>query len=227
MERIERVGEVATAASLARMLSMVPQCASGPTQLLILDIHALQERFYFTDNVIVHLKSCVRLLNEEIANLTPKEEPVCIVFPDDGAWKRFHTKFEDRQVVVCHKIRDGATRVVRIRDGLEHVAGAHCIIVDDLVKSGGTLIECGVILKAAGAAKISAYVTHGVFPAESWKKFVHGNPSSKVEFFRFWITDSIPTTAQQVRDKEPFRVLSIVPVLSQIQSFYDDGRFDG
>jgi phosphoribosylpyrophosphate synthetase len=227
MERIERVGEVATAASLARILSMIPQCAGGPTQLLILDIHALQERFYFTDNVIVHLKSCVRLLNEEIAKL-PKEEPVCIVFPDDGAWKRFHTKFEDRHITVCHKIRDGSSRVVKIRDGLEHVNGAHCIIVDDLVKSGGTLIECGLLLKAAGAKKISAYVTHGVFPADSWKKFVIGDVANqKIDFYRFWITDSIPTIAKQVQDKEPFRVLSIVPVLSLIQSWGIEGAWDG
>ena len=64
---------------------------------MFLDIHALQERFYFTDNVLVSLKSCVRLLHEE---LTKVQEEVVIVFPDDGACKRFKSKFEGFPLVV-------------------------------------------------------------------------------------------------------------------------------
>lgn len=50
--------------------------------------------------------------------------------------------------------------------------GRHVVIVDDLVQSGSTLIECQKMLAERGAAKVSAYVTHGVFPEDSWKRFV-------------------------------------------------------
>lgn len=226
MERVEHLGEVATAATLARLLSVAPNCACGPVQLVVFDIHALQEQFYFTDNVIIRLKSCVPLLIEKLSQLPRDEPPVCIVFPDDGAFKRFHTKFATRSVVVCHKIRgDGEAREVKIRDGLEFVQDAHCVIVDDLVKSGGTLIECAQVLRAAGAAKISAYVTHGVFPEQSYRKFVHGDEACKIKLDNFWITDTIPTVAQLVRGLEPFRVLSIAPIVASI-SLYNDAGFD-
>jgi hypothetical protein len=44
--------------------------------------------------------------------------------------------------VVCTKVREGDKRIVRLKEG--HVSGHHVVIVDDLVQSGGTLIECQV-----------------------------------------------------------------------------------
>ena len=231
MERVERLGEVATAAALAHLLSAIPSCAEGPVQIVVLDIHALQERFYFADNVIVHLKSCIRLLIDELAELSAEERRgLCIVFPDDGAWKRFHSKFEGRfPLVVCNKIRgEGATRLVQVREGREHVLGAHCVIVDDLVRSGNTLIECALVLHNAGGRLVSAFATHGVFPGDSWTRFLHDSPTP-VKFHRFWITNSIPTKAGAVQGKEPFRVLSIAPVLAaqmDEKMGFDDGRYD-
>ena len=62
MERVERPGQVATAATMARILSGVPSCPTGPSTIVIYDIHALQEQFYFSDAVLVQLKSAVYLL---------------------------------------------------------------------------------------------------------------------------------------------------------------------
>lgn len=47
MERIQTQGEIATAHSLARMISAVPPSATGPSQVVIFDIHTLQNQFYF------------------------------------------------------------------------------------------------------------------------------------------------------------------------------------
>lgn len=47
MERVSRLGEVATANTLARLLSTIPNCSKGPAQICIFDIHALQNQFYF------------------------------------------------------------------------------------------------------------------------------------------------------------------------------------
>jgi len=82
--------------------------------------------------------------------------------------------------------------------------GKHVVIVDDLVQSGGTLVECGKVLQRHGAKCISAFCTHGVFPNQSYKRFTDSD-----QFSNFWITDSCPQTVKAVRDKKPFKVLSL------------------
>jgi len=51
--------------------------------------------------------------------------------------------------VICTKVRDGDKRIVQIKEG--NPKGRHVVIVDDLVQSGGTLIECHAVLAKAGA----------------------------------------------------------------------------
>lgn len=51
--------------------------------------------------------------------------------------------------VVCTKVRDGNKRIVRLKEG--EPKGRHVVIVDDLVQSGGTLIECHALLASLGA----------------------------------------------------------------------------
>jgi phosphoribosylpyrophosphate synthetase len=53
MERVEEEGQIATAKTLARMLSAIPITNAGPTRLVCFDIHALSERFYFADSYVV------------------------------------------------------------------------------------------------------------------------------------------------------------------------------
>jgi phosphoribosylpyrophosphate synthetase len=92
--------------------------------------------------------------------------------------------------------------------------GYHCMIIDDLVQSGGTLLECAQALLNHDAEKVSAFVSHGIFPNESWKKFLHSN-NPKVHFDTFYVTNTYPNT-QILIDKPPFRVLSIAELLCNI-----------
>ncbi|KAK3264563.1 hypothetical protein CYMTET_26705, partial [Cymbomonas tetramitiformis] len=111
--------------------------------------------------------------------------------------------------VVCTKVRDNKKRIVRLKEGFAQ--GRHVIIVDDLVQSGGTLIECQKVLAAVGARHVSAYVTHGVFPNRSFERFIpekqRGGAASG--FKHFWMTDSCPQTVREVRDRAPFEILSL------------------
>ncbi|XP_054807440.1 ribose-phosphate pyrophosphokinase 4 isoform X2 [Prosopis cineraria] len=204
-ERMEEEGDVATAFTLARMLSDIPVSRGGPTSLVIYDIHALQERFYFGDEVLPLFETGIPLLKQRLRQL-PDADNIVIAFPDDGAWKRFHKQFENFPVLVCTKVREGDKRIVRLKEG--NPIGRHVVIVDDLVQSGGTLIECQKVLAAHGAAKVSAYVTHGVFPKQSWERFTHKN-GSKNAFTYFWITDSCPVTVKAIANNAPFEVLSL------------------
>uniref|UniRef100_A0A383W0Y5 ribose-phosphate diphosphokinase n=1 Tax=Tetradesmus obliquus TaxID=3088 RepID=A0A383W0Y5_TETOB len=219
-ERVETEGDVATAFTLARILSNIPPSRGGPTSIVIFDIHALQERFYFGDSVLPLFESGIPLLLERLKQL-PDQDKVTIAYPDEGAWKRFHYQFKDEGYpeVICTKVRDGAKRIVRLKEG--EPQGRHVVIVDDLVQSGGTLIECHALLSSLGAKHVSAYVTHGVFPRESWKKFKadNGEGAAAAGGFRFfWLTDSCPQTVAAVEATQPFEVLTLAgPIADALQ----------
>ena len=87
-------------------------------------------------------------------------------------------------MIVCSKVRVGDVRTVTVTEGT--ASGRHCVIVDDLVQSGGTLLECAKCLKdlgscsaathpadcclLAGATKVSCFVTHGIVPCSQSKQ---------------------------------------------------------
>ncbi|KAL4529535.1 hypothetical protein Ndes2526B_g04343 [Nannochloris sp. 'desiccata'] len=215
-ERVEAEGDVATAFTLARIISNIPLARGGPASVVIFDIHALQERFYFGDQVLPLFESGIPLLRERLRQL-PDADQITIAYPDEGAWKRFHYQFGDYPEVICTKVRDGDKRIVRLKEGTPR--GRHVVIVDDLVQSGSTLIECQKLLATQGALHVSAYVTHGVFPNESWKRFKpEGQNGAADGFSYFWISDSCPSTVEAVTDLAPFEVLSLAePIAAALQ----------
>jgi phosphoribosylpyrophosphate synthetase len=197
MERVDQDGQIATAATLAKMVSNVPMTLSGPAQIILFDIHALQERFYFSDQVIPRLESGVPLVRDKL----PLLKDPAVAFPDEGALKRFGKWFDAYPHIVCHKVRDGSRRKISIREG--RAADRHVVIVDDLAMSGGTLLECRRVLRESGARAVSAYVTHAVFPQDAWRNFTQAG------FEHFWVTDSVPRQAAVLAGQPPFEVLSL------------------
>jgi phosphoribosylpyrophosphate synthetase len=120
MERIQIQGEIATAYSLAQILSTIPLTRSGPSEIVIFDIHALQNQFYFSSNVIVRLESTVGLLLNELKSKEINNEKYAIAFPDDGAHKRFSSIFDNTNypIVICSKVRqDDDKRMTTVKEG--------------------------------------------------------------------------------------------------------------
>mmetsp|Transcript_13123 Transcript_13123/g.22302 ORF Transcript_13123/g.22302 Transcript_13123/m.22302 type:complete len:383 (+) Transcript_13123:401-1549(+) len=207
MERVTKEGTVATAATYAHMFSSLPSCGR-PTRLMVYDLHTLQNRFYLHGNAVASLQTAIPLLKERIlaSNID------AVAFPDDGAAKRFGELFQDMELelIVCGKTRgDGDQRTVVIQDG--DAEGKNIVIVDDLVQTGGTLYECGKTLQAAGAASVNAFVSHAVFPNQSWKRFHTGG--DRACFDKFWVTNSIPTITDTLPDDGPFEVLDLMDLI--------------
>eukprot|EP00118_Oscarella_pearsei_P009380 m.53996 g.53996 ORF g.53996 m.53996 type:complete len:336 (+) comp34301_c0_seq2:60-1067(+) len=217
MERVDKEGQIATAKTLAILLSAIPLAALGPAQIVIYDIHALQERFYFADSVIPRLETAIPLLLQRLSSVGDKEH-VHIAFPDDGAFKRFSGLFDGYEMITCVKRREGTKRIVSVKDG--NPSGKHVIIVDDLVQTGGTLVECAKALLSQGAKEVSAYVTHAVFPKESWRRFAWDGGVCEVRLSHFWFTDSLPGTVH-IANNKPFEVLSLTDVISEMLMNYD------
>lgn len=209
MERVNREGEIATAKTLARLLSVTPLSMGGPARIVVYDIHALQERFYFSDLVTPYLESAIPLIQERLRALDPTQE-VAVAFPDEGAQKRFGAQLGGWPQILCHKIRQGTQRVITIKEG--EPADQHVVIIDDLVKTGGTLLQCQRVLQEQGARAVSAFVSHGVFPQESWRRFLNAG------FAHFWITDSCPQVAAQIDGQGPFEVLSLAGAIADFLS---------
>ncbi|KAH3745137.1 phosphoribosyl pyrophosphate synthase isozyme 4 [Pelomyxa schiedti] len=210
MERVSREGEIATARTIARIISATPITHSGPVNIVIVDIHALAERFYFADTVIPLLTTATPLVVEKL-NTVHQHEQMAVCFPDEGSYKRFGGFFSKWENIICAKVRDGDRRIVKITEG--NPTGKHVLIVDDLVQTGGTLIECKDALFTHGATAVSASVAHCVFPNESWRKFLNPPPTGVHGFTKFYVTDSCASVAANLKGKDPFEVMTLAPLL--------------
>ena len=89
------------------------------------------------------------------------------------------------------------------------ITGKSVVIVDDLVQTGGTLYECALAAKAAGATEVRAFVAHAVFPQDCWRKFVTGG--NMAVFETFWVTNSIPSVTNRLPKDSCFEVLDLMP----------------
>ena len=200
MERISKKGEVATASYYADILSHLPEGRAGKTSLHTFDIHALSERFFFDSfKVNLELHSAMKLL--EIP------EGAAVVFPDDGAAKRFGDTFPNHEKIVCIKIREGDKRIISIKEG--DPAGKDVVIVDDLIQTGGTLREAADLLRAKGAKSVTAFAPHGVFPGGSEKRLAE-------HVDRLVVTNSLPQNVARAQSLANMTVLSVAPLVAKI-----------
>jgi ribose-phosphate pyrophosphokinase len=204
MEKVDAPGQVATAKVLARDLSSIPT-SRGANRIGIFDIHAKDIQFYFADNLKCDVLSAMPILDSWLYS-TDKTDTM-IAFPDEGAEKRFGGQFNRYGKIICGKKRgEGDSRIVRIIHG--DPTGRTVFIIDDLVMSGGTLIECKNSLMAAGASQVNIFATHGVCPEESWKKLAMAG------FGTIWFTDSCPRTAKAVMGNPFFFIKSLANMIS-------------
>jgi ribose-phosphate pyrophosphokinase len=183
---------------------------AGADRVLTLDLHAGQIQGFFdipTDNLFAApvLTKDLRerfLGNGQVNNLT-------IVSPDVGGVVRARAvaKRLDADLAIIDKRREraGVSEVMNI---IGEVVGQRCILVDDIVDSAGTLCNAAIALKEAGAASVSAYVTHGVLSGGAVAR-VSASPIESLV-----ITDSIMAT-EAVRVSQTVRQLTIAPLIAE------------
>ncbi|MFA6594198.1 MAG: ribose-phosphate pyrophosphokinase-like domain-containing protein [Candidatus Buchananbacteria bacterium] len=184
MERKMKPGDIVTAKSLARMFDAIPGNAGTP-RIFIFDIHDLREEFYFSDNVLVFLQSAIPYLSKSFYDWS-------VAFPDEGAQKRFGKTLSNFSQITCQKIRQGDERIVTVKEG--KVQGRDILIVDDLTRTGGTLIECAKVLKSQGAATINLVVPHAAVNARAVSKLVEAHEQGLIN--RLYTTDSCPAAVK-------------------------------
>lgn len=208
-ERIDHEGEIATAVSLARIIGAIPLSANGPAKVYIFDIHALQERHYFSDFVIPILKTSIPTLIGKVCS-TPNY--MSVAFPDEGASKRFGSLVSNYKRIICQKVRQGDDRIVTIKEG--DVSGHNINIVDDLTRGCGTLIECARALKRQGAGTINMIVSHSPFDPGAVSKLVAAHQQGLVS--RFVTTDSCPEVGKQLAGLDFVTIVSLRYMLEEL-----------
>jgi ribose-phosphate pyrophosphokinase len=200
-------GEIVTAKTLARMISVTPPCCK--IRLTMFDLHSLPEKHFFGDNIVIRTPASAEVIKDRMK----AEKDLVIVFPDKGAQERYALQFPVRSAsnrngydhVLCDKVRNADKRVVTIKEG--DVNGKVALIVDDQIQTGGTMIECAKAVRAAGAKSVMAYSAHAVLPQESWKLF------TPELFDKVLVSDSCPDSVESIKNLSHFEVLSLAPLI--------------
>jgi ribose-phosphate pyrophosphokinase len=179
---------------------------AGASRVLTMELHAGQIQGFF-DIPVDNLFSTPLMVPDILERFG--NENLMIVSPDVGgvARARGFAKRLDVGLAIIDKRRERAG-VSEVMNVIGDVRGMRCILVDDIVDSGGTLCNAADALLKAGAVSVQAYVTHGVLSAGAVARIVASSLDTLV------ITDSIrPTEAVRVADK--IRVLSIAPLMGE------------
>jgi ribose-phosphate pyrophosphokinase len=179
---------------------------AGADRVLTLDLHAGQIQGFFdipTDNLYAS-PVMVRDIKERF-----KLDRVTVVSPDVGGVVRARglAKRIDAPLAIIDKRRERPNES-EVMNVIGEVAGQTCILVDDIIDSGGTIVNAAEALLEKGATEVYAYITHGVLSGGAVSRIT----SSKMK--ELVITDSIqPTDA--VKAAGNIRVLPIAPLLGE------------
>jgi len=179
---------------------------AGADRVLTMDLHAGQIQGFFdipTDNLFA-LPVLVRDLKEKYQG-----KDAMIISPDVGgvARARAYAKRLDVPIAIIDKRREkaGVSEVMHIVGDVE---GKHCIIVDDMCDTAGTLCNAAEALIKNGALSVSAYVAHGVLSGPAVKRITASVMDEVV------VTDTIcGNEAVQACDK--IRHLTVAPLLAE------------
>ena len=179
---------------------------AGADRVLTLDLHANQIQGFFdipTDN-LYGAPVMMRDIKERYAL-----DNTMVVSPDVGGVGRARAlaKRIDAPLAIVDKRRErpGESEVMNV---IGDVEGRSCILVDDIIDSGGTLVNAADALLARGAKDVTAYITHGVLSGGAVARIANSRLKELV------ITDSIEPT-EHVRKAPNIRVISIAPLMGE------------
>jgi ribose-phosphate pyrophosphokinase len=190
-----------TAKVVADMISSV-----GFDRLLTVDLHADQIQGFFdipVDNVYATPLMLDDIKAQNLENLV-------VVSPDVSGVVRARAiakRLNDAELVIIDKRRQGPNQSEVMNVIGSPVDGAHCVIVDDIVDTAGTLCHAAKALKAQGAKSVRAYCTHAI---------LSGNAVANIEQYldELVVTDTIPLTAT-AKNCPKIRLLSLSRLLAK------------
>ena len=198
---------------------------AGADRIMSVDLHAAQTQGFF-DGPVDHLFAMPTLVDYVRTRVDLTN--VVVVSPDAGRIRvaeQWAAKLGGCPLAFVHKTRDitrpnqaVANRVVG------DVSGRDCVLVDDLIDTGGTIAEAVRVLKENGARNVTIVATHGVLSDPATRRLAECGAQEVV------VTDTLPIPHE--KRFENLTVLSIAPLLARaIREVFDEGSvtslFDG
>lgn len=189
---------------------------AGATRLMTVDLHASQIQGFFDGPVdpLQAMPILVRYFAEryDTADFT-------VVTPDAGRI-RVADEWSDRlgaPLAIIHKRRDPTrANVVHIAEVVGQVEGRTCLLVDDMIGTGGTIVKAAEALRAHGAARVVVAATHAILSGPAVDDLKNSLISEVV------VTDTLPIPPEKRFDG--LTVLSIAPLLARaIKEVFEDG----
>lgn len=200
--------EPITARLLANMFE-----AAGTSRMVSVDLHSGQIQGFF-DKPVDHLTAMPVLL-EYMRGLG---DDLVVVSPDAGRVKvanRYANELH-ADLAIVHKRRvKGKKNAVEAKDVVGEVAGRTCVLIDDMIDTGGTIIAAAERLAERGASRIFACTTHGVFSDPAIDRIKNSVLETVVT------TNTLPLPSEKQIDK--IEVLSVAPLIAQaIAAVFED-----
>jgi ribose-phosphate pyrophosphokinase len=188
---------------------------AGIDRLVAVDLHAGQIQG-FHSSPLDHL-TALPLLSDYVHDHVRGD--VTIVSPDSGR-VRMAEKYGQRlgaPIAFLHKKRSRErAHDVEMLEVVGDVEGRTCVIVDDIIATGGTICAAAERLKSAGAASVWAVATHGLFCGPALERF------SSAPFERVVVTNTLPIPRDQHFDS--LAVLSVASIIAYaIKAIFEDG----
>lgn len=162
MERGILPGEVVTGKSRARLLSAIPLAAYG-NRVMLMDLHSEGLPYYFEGEIVpkhLYAKSVILKAARDLGG-----DDFVLASTDAGRAKWVESLANDLKVpasfILKRRLDGEKTEVTAMNANVE---GKTVIIYDDMIRTGGSLINAARAYKSVGADKIFAIATHGIFP---------------------------------------------------------------
>lgn len=200
--------EPITAKLVADLLS-----TAGANRLVVVDVHADQLQGFFNfpvDTVRATYELMFHFVNENNSD-------VCVVSPDYGGVKRARRISELLNVplAIIDKRRPKPNEVI-VESVLGDVSDKVCVLVDDMIDTGGTICNAAKLLKSFGARSVYILATHGLFNANAPKLFSDCYNAKIID--KVFVTNSIQT----VYDLQipGLKIISIASFLADIIRIY-------
>ena len=197
----------------ARLIANLIQTA-GADRVLTLDLHAAQIQGFF-DVPVDHLFAAPVML-EYFDSIGRRD--LTMVSPDAGGVERARAfaKHMNAPLAIIDKRRTDVN-VAEVMHIIGDVEGRHCLIVDDLIDTAGTLVKGAEALLKQGASSVIACATHAVLSGPAVQRIEESQLQEVV------VTNSIPLREEAKRSTR-IKTLSVAPLLARaIQSIHEDG----
>ena len=187
--------------------------SAGAGRLVSVDLHSGQIQGFF-DGPWDHL-TAMPVLCDRIADLG---DDLVVVSPDAGRVKvaeRYSIALGADLAIVHNRRIRGEKSTVQAREVVGDVAGRVCVLIDDMIDTGGTIVAAAEQLMARGADEVYAATTHGLFSGPAIDRLKNSVIRKVI------VTDTLPMPPEKTIDK--LEIVSVAPIIaSAIRAVFED-----